>query len=156
MGAEQSSTRGAAAANDAPQKTDYYELLGLDFKATDDEYVNLSSPPPPLPRRLFLCVCLSRAYNLTMTSLSTTPPLSTESRKPTGKRPSSFTQTETMATSTELPRNSPRSRPPTKSYPIPRSAPGTTPTVMPSCAATTPPTAMEEPLPLPLIATSVL
>ena len=46
MGAEQSSTRGAAAANDAPQKTDYYELLGLDFKATDDEYVNLSSPPP--------------------------------------------------------------------------------------------------------------
>ena len=54
MGAEQSSTRGAAAANDAPQKTDYYELLGLDFKATDDEYVKRSilslslflSPPP--------------------------------------------------------------------------------------------------------------
>ena len=36
MGAEQSSTKGAAA-KDAPQKTDYYELLGLDFQATDDE-----------------------------------------------------------------------------------------------------------------------
>ena len=60
MGAEQSSTRGAAAANDAPQKTDYYELLGLDFKATDDEYVNLSSPPPPSPSQaLSLCMSLS-------------------------------------------------------------------------------------------------
>ena len=36
MGAEQSSTKGAAA-SDAPQKTDYYELLGIDFQATDDE-----------------------------------------------------------------------------------------------------------------------
>lgn len=150
MGAEQSSTRGAAAANDAPQKTDYYELLGLDFKATDDEYVKRSilslslflSPPPLLSSGL--------KYNLTMASLST------ESRKPTGKRPSSFTQTETMATSTELPRNSLRSRPPTKSYLIPRSVPGTIPTAMPFCAATIPPTAMEEPLPLQLIATSVL
>ncbi|KAI0198681.1 DnaJ domain-containing protein [Astrocystis sublimbata] len=38
MGAEQSSTRGAAASADsAPKKTDYYELLGVDRAATDDE-----------------------------------------------------------------------------------------------------------------------
>lgn len=37
MGAEQSSTRGAAAADSPPKKTDYYELLGVDRTATDDE-----------------------------------------------------------------------------------------------------------------------
>ncbi|KXJ90666.1 hypothetical protein Micbo1qcDRAFT_108961, partial [Microdochium bolleyi] len=35
MGAEQSSSRGAA--QDAPKKTDYYELLGIERQATDDE-----------------------------------------------------------------------------------------------------------------------
>lgn len=38
MGAEQSSTRGSASQDDAPKKTDYYELLGVDRQATDDEY----------------------------------------------------------------------------------------------------------------------
>ncbi|RYP65245.1 hypothetical protein DL771_008409 [Monosporascus sp. 5C6A] len=38
MGAEQSSTRGAAAAaDDAREKTDYYELLGVHHQAGDDE-----------------------------------------------------------------------------------------------------------------------
>ncbi|RYP48997.1 hypothetical protein DL768_005188 [Monosporascus sp. mg162] len=37
MGAEQSSTRGAAAAGDAHEKTDYYELLGVGHQAGDDE-----------------------------------------------------------------------------------------------------------------------
>ncbi|RYP32694.1 hypothetical protein DL767_005096 [Monosporascus sp. MG133] len=37
MGAEQSSTRGAAAADDAHEKTDYYELLGVGHQAGDDE-----------------------------------------------------------------------------------------------------------------------
>ncbi|KAI0969096.1 DnaJ domain-containing protein [Xylaria arbuscula] len=37
MGAEQSSTRGASAADSAPKKTDYYDLLGVDRTATDDE-----------------------------------------------------------------------------------------------------------------------
>lgn len=40
MGAEQSSSRGAAAADSAPpEKTDYYELLGVEQQAGDDEYV---------------------------------------------------------------------------------------------------------------------
>jgi len=37
MGAEQSSSRGSAAAQDAPKKTDYYELLGVGRQATEDE-----------------------------------------------------------------------------------------------------------------------
>ncbi|KAI1135410.1 DnaJ-domain-containing protein [Hypoxylon sp. FL0543] len=37
MGAEQSSSRGAATSNNAPQKTDYYDLLGVDRQARDDE-----------------------------------------------------------------------------------------------------------------------
>ncbi|GAW17897.1 hypothetical protein ANO14919_073650 [Xylariales sp. No.14919] len=37
MGAEQSSTRGATDADSSPKKTDYYELLGVDRAATDDE-----------------------------------------------------------------------------------------------------------------------
>ncbi|RYO75625.1 hypothetical protein DL764_010350 [Monosporascus ibericus] len=37
MGAQQSSTRGAAAADDAHEKTDYYELLGVGHQAGDDE-----------------------------------------------------------------------------------------------------------------------
>ncbi|KAI0798353.1 DnaJ domain-containing protein [Xylaria sp. FL0064] len=37
MGAEQSSTRGTAAADSTPKKTDYYQLLGLDRTSTDDE-----------------------------------------------------------------------------------------------------------------------
>ncbi|KAF2993240.1 hypothetical protein E8E14_001691 [Neopestalotiopsis sp. 37M] len=37
MGNEQSSNRGSAPTNDAPQKTDYYELLAVDRQATDDE-----------------------------------------------------------------------------------------------------------------------
>ncbi|GAP89814.1 putative like subfamily A member 5 [Rosellinia necatrix] len=37
MGAEQSSTRGTASPNSAPKKTDYYQLLGVDRTATDDE-----------------------------------------------------------------------------------------------------------------------
>ncbi|KAI0875350.1 DnaJ domain-containing protein [Hypoxylon argillaceum] len=39
MGAEQSSTRGAstAASDSSPKKTDYYQLLGVDRTATDDE-----------------------------------------------------------------------------------------------------------------------
>ncbi|KAI1181046.1 DnaJ domain-containing protein [Nemania sp. FL0916] len=38
MGAEQSSTRGAAGSNNnSPKKTDYYELLGVERNATDDE-----------------------------------------------------------------------------------------------------------------------
>ncbi|KAI1117816.1 DnaJ domain-containing protein [Nemania sp. NC0429] len=37
MGAEQSSTRGAEASDLSPKKTDYYELLGVDRAATDDE-----------------------------------------------------------------------------------------------------------------------
>ncbi|KAH7029361.1 uncharacterized protein B0I36DRAFT_244924 [Microdochium trichocladiopsis] len=36
MGAEQSSSRGAAT-QDAPKKTDYYELLGIERQATEDE-----------------------------------------------------------------------------------------------------------------------
>lgn len=39
MGNEQSSNRGSAPTNHAPQKTDYYELLAVDRQATDDEYV---------------------------------------------------------------------------------------------------------------------
>ncbi|KAI0121606.1 hypothetical protein BJ170DRAFT_599778 [Xylariales sp. AK1849] len=37
MGAEQSSNRGAATNDDAPKKVDYYELLGVDRQASDDE-----------------------------------------------------------------------------------------------------------------------
>ncbi|OTA65901.1 DnaJ-domain-containing protein [Hypoxylon sp. EC38] len=37
MGAQQSSSRGAATSNYAPKKTDYYELLGVDRQAGDDE-----------------------------------------------------------------------------------------------------------------------
>ncbi|KAI8950174.1 DnaJ domain-containing protein [Xylaria longipes] len=37
MGAEQSSTRGTTAADSPPKKTDYYQLLGVDRAATDDE-----------------------------------------------------------------------------------------------------------------------
>jgi DnaJ family protein A protein 5 len=37
MGAEQSTNRGAAANRDAPKKVDYYELLGVDRQAGDDE-----------------------------------------------------------------------------------------------------------------------
>ncbi|ETS85471.1 hypothetical protein PFICI_03496 [Pestalotiopsis fici W106-1] len=37
MGNEQSSNRGSAPTNNAPQKTDYYELLAVDRQATDDE-----------------------------------------------------------------------------------------------------------------------
>ncbi|KAF2971970.1 hypothetical protein GQX73_g1571 [Xylaria multiplex] len=37
MGAEQSSTRGTTNADSPPKKTDYYELLGVDRTATDDE-----------------------------------------------------------------------------------------------------------------------
>ncbi|KAI0550890.1 DnaJ domain-containing protein [Xylaria curta] len=37
MGAEQSSTRGTAAAESPPKKTDYYQLLDIDRTATDDE-----------------------------------------------------------------------------------------------------------------------
>ncbi|CAJ2508792.1 Uu.00g138180.m01.CDS01 [Anthostomella pinea] len=37
MGAEQSSARGAAAPANAPKKADYYDLLGVDQHATDDE-----------------------------------------------------------------------------------------------------------------------
>ncbi|KAI0404041.1 DnaJ domain-containing protein [Xylaria palmicola] len=37
MGAEQSSTRGNTASDSAPKKTDYYELLGVERTATDDE-----------------------------------------------------------------------------------------------------------------------
>ncbi|KAI1082667.1 DnaJ-domain-containing protein [Whalleya microplaca] len=37
MGAQQSSGRGAAASDDAPKRTDYYELLGIDRQASEDE-----------------------------------------------------------------------------------------------------------------------
>ncbi|KAI2622632.1 DnaJ-domain-containing protein [Hypomontagnella submonticulosa] len=37
MGAQQSSTRGTAASDDSPKKVDYYELLGVDHQASDDE-----------------------------------------------------------------------------------------------------------------------
>ncbi|KAI0475106.1 DnaJ-domain-containing protein [Xylariaceae sp. FL0804] len=37
MGARQSSNRGSAAADASPRKTDYYELLGVDRQASDDE-----------------------------------------------------------------------------------------------------------------------
>ncbi|KAI1190426.1 DnaJ domain-containing protein [Nemania serpens] len=37
MGAEQSSTRAADASDLSPKKTDYYELIGVDRTATDDE-----------------------------------------------------------------------------------------------------------------------
>ncbi|KAH9904603.1 DnaJ-domain-containing protein [Xylariomycetidae sp. FL2044] len=37
MGAEQSSSRGAATSHDRPKKTDYYDLLDLDPQATDDQ-----------------------------------------------------------------------------------------------------------------------
>lgn len=37
MGAQQSSSRGAATSNNSPKKTDYYELLGVDRQAGDDE-----------------------------------------------------------------------------------------------------------------------
>ncbi|KAI3339384.1 DnaJ domain-containing protein [Ustulina deusta] len=37
MGAEQSSTRGTTASDSSPKKTDYYQLLGVDRTATDDE-----------------------------------------------------------------------------------------------------------------------
>ncbi|KAI2602987.1 DnaJ-domain-containing protein [Hypoxylon fragiforme] len=37
MGAHQSSHKGAAASDDSPKKTDYYDLLGVDRQASDDE-----------------------------------------------------------------------------------------------------------------------
>lgn len=54
MGAEQSSTRGAstAASDSSPKKTDYYQLLGVDRTATDDESVLFPLPlgtPVPQP-----------------------------------------------------------------------------------------------------------
>lgn len=57
MGAEQSSSRsnGAAGRNaTAPRKTCYYEVMGLDRSATDDEYGLLHrvrhTPRPAHPR----------------------------------------------------------------------------------------------------------
>lgn len=37
MGAQQSSHAGTATTNNESKKTDYYELLGVDHQATDDE-----------------------------------------------------------------------------------------------------------------------
>ncbi|KAI0157030.1 DnaJ-domain-containing protein [Hypoxylon sp. FL1284] len=37
MGAQQSSARGTATSDDSPKKTDYYDLLGVDRQATDEE-----------------------------------------------------------------------------------------------------------------------
>ncbi|KAI1385290.1 DnaJ-domain-containing protein [Hypoxylon trugodes] len=37
MGAQQSSTKSPTSSENSPKKTDYYELLGLDHQATDDE-----------------------------------------------------------------------------------------------------------------------
>lgn len=38
MGQGQSSAGGGATPDDAPAKTDYYELLGVERQATEDEY----------------------------------------------------------------------------------------------------------------------
>lgn len=37
MGAQQSSSRGTATSDSSPKKTDYYDLLGVDHQATDEE-----------------------------------------------------------------------------------------------------------------------
>lgn len=45
MGAEQSAPRGSTTQAPAPQKTCYYELLGVERDAADEEYVVMSSYP---------------------------------------------------------------------------------------------------------------
>lgn len=116
MGAQQSSGRGDVPGTPQVAKTCYYDLLGVERLATDDEYefCQLGIPLHSLPM------------------ITKTTPGSSER---TAEKLSSSTLTATLVMS-RLPRNaSPKSSPPTKYYLILKSVLGTTLIVMPSSAA---------------------
>lgn len=148
MGQSQSSAAGgnssAPAADNDERKTDYYELLGLERTAAEEECASCSSLFLIISYPYALCWLLRPARyalvkpetNMYYPHLFILP--RTGSKRRIRKRPWNTTQTETMAMSRFPPPSSPRSRPPMRSYQTPRSVPGMTPIEMPSWLATIP------------------
>jgi hypothetical protein len=100
MGAGQSSGGGGAAGGDVEIKTSYYELLGVERAATQDEYVALSMRLAYADRRV------------------------PDSRKHTARRHSNSTPTAIMATRSAPPPSLLTFSLPTKSFQTSRNAPG--------------------------------
>jgi hypothetical protein len=103
MGAQQSTGAGGGAGGGGGSgeiKTSYYELLGVERTATDDECVSRNSQQDPLL-------------------------IHAESKKPTVERPSNSIPTATMAIRIARLPSSPTSKPPTKSSLTRKNEPGT-------------------------------